>query len=356
MPFRFFRAIFRLTTALLILLHTLVAVGLTTSYGLPHRGVLAFSVPVDRINEWHILIMDVRTRQTLKVSQYGWRVGVTLEWSPNGQYLVYATYSPRSDVFVVDVYNRQVYNLTDDWAEDRYPSWSPDGQHIVFYSNRDQLLTSRFEVYVTRVTGSETQRITFTEAAYPVWSPDGTQLVYSSRVEGNLYSLSMTCTDVCAQSRLTSTRYDDRNPVWSPDSQQIAFITFLKAPGSTSDQIFVIDRDGSDLRLLADGWRFQGVPSWSPDGRSIAFVGKAKSEHYDALYVADAAGNAPPRKLAENTYYVYNERWPMWSPDSRYLAYSQRGSGGLYIVEATTGYTEKLSTIAATYPVWQPQP
>jgi Tol biopolymer transport system component len=350
--------VFRLMVTILAGVYTLMTVGMATGYGLPHRGVLAFSTPINPIGEWHVLMMDVRTRRTIRLADYGWRLGVTLQWSPDGERLTYATYSPRSDVFVVDVYNRDVYNLTDDWADDRYPTWSPDSQYIAFFSNRERPTTARYDIYVApaKGTGQPIQRMTFAEAAYPVWSPDGTQIVYTSRAEGDLFRINTGCAAHCSTlpTRLTTTYYEDRNPVWSPDGDYIAFITFLNAPGSTGDQIFVIDRDGGGLRLLAAGWRFQGVPSWSPDSQHIAFVGKASAERFDSIYIADVRGQSAPRKLAEDAHYAYNERWSMWSPDSRYIAYSHRRTGGLYIVEVATGIVEQLSHLTASYPVWQP--
>lgn len=347
---RFFGAVFRLMLLALALVHALVFVGMTTGYGLPHQGVLAFSVPINRISEWHIVIMDVRTRKIFQVGEYGWRLAVALEWSPDGQRLAYSTYSPRSDIFVIDIYAGQHRNITDDWAEDRYPSWSPDSQQVVFFSARDSL---GYDLYVAPVHTPTIQRLTFSEAMYPVWSPDGTQIAYSSRVTGDLYSLDTTCL-TCEPRRLTSTRFDDRNPTWSPDGQSIAFISFHEARGSTGDQIFVMNQDGNNLRLLASGWRFQGTPAWSPDSRSIAFVGKDFTERQDSIYVVNVDSPTPPRKIADDAYYAYNERWPMWSPDSRYIAFSRRRGGGLYVVDTVTGRTNQISHLRAAYPIWQP--
>ena len=351
---RFFHAVARLTIVALTLAHALILAGMVAGHGLPRQGVLAFSTRYNTISEWRILMMDVRTRRVVEVGRYGWRIAVSLEWSPDGERLTYATYSPRSDVFVIDVYTGLIRNLTNDWAEDRYPTWSPDSQRVAFYSNRDQL---RYDVYIAPLDASDTQRLTYVEAAYPVWSPDGKKIVYAARASGDLYSLDTAClvqVRPCMENRLTTTYYDDRNPMWSPDGSQIAFITFHKMSGSTGDQIFVMNNDGSDLRLLATGWRFQGVPSWSPDSRSIAFVGKALRERYDSIYVVDVDTLLAPRKLADDAYYAYNERWPMWSPDSRYIAYSHRLTGGLYVVDVLSGRTDKISDLAATYPVWQP--
>ena len=48
-------------------------------------------------------------------------------WSPGG----------RLDVVRVDVSTGSVESLTRDRAKDVEPSWSPDGSHVVFRSDRD---------------------------------------------------------------------------------------------------------------------------------------------------------------------------------------------------------------------------
>lgn len=361
--FRFLRVILRLSASALVITHVLLAAGMAAGHRLPRGGLLAFSVPVNRISQWIVLIMDMRSRLIVQVAEYSWRLAVPLAWSPDGSQIAFATYAPRSDIYVVDVYSGRVRNLTNDWADDRYPTWSPDGKYIAFFTNRDYLSTTRYEIYLVDLEGSPARRLTYNEALYPTWSPDGSQLVYTSRQEGDLYRLHTTCLSLpesCQQSRLTRTLYDDRNPVWSPDSQTIAFLSFPPpeygvSSAGTGEQIFLMDRDGGGLRLLASGWRYQGMPAWSPDSRLLAFVGKAWAEQVDSLYVTDPyEPSKPPRKLVDDAYYAYNERWSMWSPDSRYIAYSRRHTGGLYVVDVTTGHAEKLSNLPATYPVWQP--
>jgi Tol biopolymer transport system component len=63
--------------------------------------------------------------------------------------------------------------------------------------------------------------------------------------------------------------HDDVLPVWSPDGTQVAF---LSDEGSTegSYQLFAMNADGSDRRLLAAG-SFSSA-AWSPDGTSLAAV------------------------------------------------------------------------------------
>ncbi|MCU0497762.1 MAG: hypothetical protein MUF87_10455 [Anaerolineae bacterium] len=52
-----------------------------------------------------------------------------------------------------------------------------------------------------------------------------------------------------------------RSPTWSPDQQRVAF--------AMNNQIYVIRRDGTDLRWLNFGIPLLGQPIWLPDGQML---------------------------------------------------------------------------------------
>jgi len=67
-----------------------------------------------------------------------------------------------------------VTRLTNDPAAERFPSWSPDGKKIAFFSNRD----GNGDIYIMNADGSGVTRLTdpLDRCAMPAWSPDGRQI------------------------------------------------------------------------------------------------------------------------------------------------------------------------------------
>jgi TolB protein len=68
---------------------------------------------------------------------------VSPAWSPNAQFLAFSwmrKYGPGApgaqDIYIMDIVSRQWVQLTHDGGRNDFPSWSPDGRHIVFQSTR----------------------------------------------------------------------------------------------------------------------------------------------------------------------------------------------------------------------------
>jgi TolB protein len=88
-----------------------------------------------------IYVMDVDGSNVQKMTDQGYAVSPA--WSPNGLLLAFAwvrNYGPGvlggQDIYLMDIASRQIVQLTHDGGRNDFPSWSPDGRHIVFQSNR----------------------------------------------------------------------------------------------------------------------------------------------------------------------------------------------------------------------------
>ncbi|MAS36552.1 MAG: hypothetical protein CL610_21285 [Anaerolineaceae bacterium] len=333
-----------------IVFTSLTALAVAAGPVLPAGGVLAFSSPSDPRNEWDIMLLDVRTRVIYRAGSYGWRIALPLEWSPDGSRLAYATVSSQSDIYIYELNTGSTLNLTRSFAGDRYPTWSPDGSRLLFYSDR----SGQFEVYGINPDGSDLTRMTTEEAMLPTWSPDGSQIMFTATGRRNLYLMNA---DGSSLRRITAGPRNDRNAVWSPDGRHVAFVGLTNS--GSGHFIFMIDTACMEAApcepyMPYPGFRFQGMPQWSPDGRYVAFVGQTAIDRSDTIFVLDSQQDQAPRKLVDDVFYAYAERWHMWSPDSRFIVYSRRNQPGLYVVDVATGAVDKLSDRISVYPAWQP--
>jgi TolB protein len=149
-------------------------------------------------------------------------------WSPDGATIVFS--SDRDDPDNAQLYlmdadgsnqRRLPSPLTDDQVGAR---WSPDGQWILFHSNPLVDGLPRFEIFKIRPDGSDLTQLTNIRGNNFMadWSPDGERIVFASQRDGNreLYVMNA---DGSGQTRLTSGGWENSLPRWSPDGLRVVF-------------------------------------------------------------------------------------------------------------------------------------
>ena len=108
----------------------------------------------------------------------------------------------------------------------------------------------------------------------------------------------------------------DRSPVWSPDGQQIAWFSDV----SGEYQLMIGDQEGlsKPKAITLPNKSFYFKPEWSPDGKHIAFT----DTDYNLWIVNIESGAA---KIADTERFAHPNRSlnPVWSPDSKWVAYAR---------------------------------
>jgi Tol biopolymer transport system component len=162
--------------------------------------------------------------------------------------------------------------LTSNSFADLYPVWSPDGQKIVFASDRDGPLN----LYVMNQDGSNTVRLTTTAAPnqdrFAAWSPDGTKILFESNRTGSseIYVMNADGSNVI---RLTDNTTGDNAPHFSPDGTRIVFVSNRDAPDLQPPfgkwEVYVMNADGSSQTRLTTDAALAELPSFLSNTRIL---------------------------------------------------------------------------------------
>ena len=256
------------------------------------------------------------------------------------------------EIYVMAADGKNQRRLTNNRADDWFPSWSPDGRRIAFISERDGhpdrnpgWFTS--EIYVMDADGGNLQNLTNhpSDDRSPSWSPDGKRIVFESDRDGNpdIYVMDA---DGGNQQRLTENRNNDGDPSWSPDGERIVFSAqregHVENKFGITDEIYVMDADGGNQQRLTDNRNNDWDPVWSPDGKRIAFMADRKGDFvkFD-IYVMDADGGNQ-QKLTNHRAW---DASPSWSPDSQRIVFHSKRDGNyeIYVMDADGGNLQNLT-------------
>ena len=119
-----------------------------------------------------IYTMESDGTNVQRVTDQGYAVSPS--WSPNGMFLTlswFRKYGPgapgSNDIYLMDIASKQWVQLTHDGGRNDYPTWSPDGRHIVFQSSR----SGSEQIWTMLADGTRVQQLTFSgRNSQPNWS------------------------------------------------------------------------------------------------------------------------------------------------------------------------------------------
>ncbi len=201
--------------------------------------------------------------------------------------------------------------ITNGQWDDTTPALSPDGQKIVFASNRNNY----WDIYLLDLASGQASRLTDTPEydGNPSWSPDSQWVVYETYQKENL-EISIISTVNAGQSiNLSNHPAADSSPSWSPEGRKIAFTSNR----SGENEIWVASLDQPDeQRFINVSQSPDGVethPAWSPDGTKLAWA-SARTNQPDTIYLWDAATPADPARA------LGSGNWPTWNENGEQIA------------------------------------
>jgi Tol biopolymer transport system component len=215
------------------------------------------------------------------------------EWSPNGMRIVWsAGGSVGYHIFLMNADGSGRADLTPDESDAGQPSWSSDGNRIVYVDS-----VGRGRIKVINADGSGVTTI-LPDAGERFNSPHwiGTRIVFASTLhlahdahaeDLEIYLMNPDGTNI---TRVTNNTFRDEFPALRPDGQRIAFQSFR--PGGP--QIWFINANGTGETQPDTGFLPSSLTAYSRDGKHLAYYGALPFQgFFGGIIVANADASSP---------------------------------------------------------------
>jgi len=226
----------------------------------PDGNRIAFSrIDYDGSQSIWVMNADGTNQQRLSTADGG-----DPTWSPDGTKITYNGFDAaftNLDVYVMNADGTGIVNLTNNPAHDILPAWSPDGQWIVFASLREKDVKNfqHMSVYLMHPDGTGVTRLTTMAGSEWIarWAPDGTRLVFAHQFQSILL---MNSDGTGVEEIYHALPYVNLGG-FSPDAAEIVFDGGKRGIKGSND-VYVMNADGSNVRQLTTTEGYDGNPVW----------------------------------------------------------------------------------------------
>jgi len=217
----------------------------------------------------------------------------------------------KTRIWKIPVEGGEAIPMSAEASSSSLPKWSPDGKYFSFLSARNN---GKTQVWALNSLGGEAVKLTDVKQGVKdyAWSPDGKRILltimdldpddlvedknkkkkkrpwvvdrlqfkeddsgYLDNKRTHLYTFNM---DDKKVTQITSGNFDDSEPAWSPDGESIAFVSNRtdNPDANENSDIWIVSVDNTDkgktLLQLTKNTGMDTSPVWSPDSKSIAYI------------------------------------------------------------------------------------
>jgi len=343
-----------------------------------------------------LVSVDNGSVRVLKTLEKEWPKN--MNFSPDGHYIVYdfqqKENSSEHDIFLMSADGSREIPLVEHPADDYLLGWAPDGENILFASDRTGNLsawliavangkpqgtpklvkpdieqsvplgfTSDGSFYYTF--GGENTRDIFSvridpesgvilnqpkklienfegHNLSPDYSPDGKHLVYVRRMRPDILCIRSLETGEEQEFKLKLNRIDF--PRWSPDGNSI----LIAGQGNNGLKLYQVDTQTGNLTALFSPQEnhYVGLFEWSHDGKAI-FYGQPSKTNNRTQIIHREIENGTEKELFLGSHFnkftdIYNRFHLSCSPDGKWLSFFMKGGTDLRIMPVEGGESRKL--------------
>ena len=188
--------------------------------------------------------------------------------SPDGKKVALDVREEQADIWMLDLERENFSRLTSDQRNERNPVWTPDGQRIVFASNRT---SGALSLYWQRADGIGDAELLATANGFMVptsVSPDGEHVLLMENLDITEVTLDGKGGGPRHSEALLATAFNEDNAEISPDGHWLAYQT----NESGQNQVYV--RSFPDVNKVRVPVTTAGgrAPAWSRNGRELFYL------------------------------------------------------------------------------------
>jgi TolB protein len=263
-----------------------------------------------RAGGYDVFKMDPTGANVSRVTFFGY-YGTEPAWAWDNKRI--ALIRPRKDAQNVehaDLFLMNADGSNKHWARSqpsgfdmRYPSWSPDGVHVVLAI----MLGGKPYLATMNVTNGNMSFVLFAgkivQGNFPSYDKTGKKILYVNDTGKEIDML-----DISTDTGFLMVRseYTMGCPTLSPDGTRIAFQQVV-GPNVDVYVKYLIGGATSNVRRLTTDPGYDGVPSWSPDGTRIAFQSQRSGK--SQIWVMSAATGGSLARITNNAFEEKSAAW-----------------------------------------------